>query len=120
MSYDKKYRRRALEYWEDGHSRTQTAEVFKVGETTLRRWKSQLKETGELGSKKRRETWRKIDPERLKAYLRQHPDAYLREIGEAFGCSGVAIAKALKRLKISRKKNRKISGSGRKFSTELC
>jgi transposase len=110
MSYDVKLRQRALEYWQEGHSREETARVFKVSHFTLQMWKSQLKETGTLEPKKRRETWRKIDPVRLAQYMKQHPDAYLREIAKEFGCSGVAISKALKRLKISRKKNYSLQG----------
>ena len=34
MSYDIKLRRRAIEYWNDGHSKAETAAVFKVGTTT--------------------------------------------------------------------------------------
>lgn len=111
MSYDIKYRLRAIEYWNDGHSKKETAEVFKVSHFTLQKWKSQLKETGNLETKKRRETWRKIEPARLKEYLKQHPDAYLKEIAEEFGCSDVAILKALRRLKISRKKNYPLQGN---------
>jgi len=111
MSYDIKYRQRAIDYWNDRHTKIETAEVFKVNPDTLQDWKKQLKETGQLESKTRRETWRKIDPEKLKKYLRQHPDAYLKEIAEEFGCSTVAIFKALKRLKISRKKNDTLQGN---------
>ena len=102
MSYDKKYRQRAIAYWEEGHSKRATAKVFKVGTTTLQKWKTQLKETGSLEPKKRRETWRKIEPSRLREYLDRHPDAYLKEIAEEFGCSDVAIFKALRRLQITR------------------
>lgn len=105
MSYDIKFRRRAIEYWNDGHSKRATAEVFKVSTTTLQKWKSQLKETGKLEPKKRRETWRKIEPERLKGYVKEHPDAYLKEIAEEFDCTDVAVLQALRRLKITRKKN---------------
>ena len=111
MSYDSKYRRCALEYWAAGHSKRETAEVFKVSKYALQEWKSQLKSTGELEPKKRRETWRKLDPEKLRAHVKEHPDAYLREIAEVFGCSETAVAKGLKRLKISRKKNHTLSGS---------
>ncbi|MDR1409357.1 MAG: helix-turn-helix domain containing protein [Oscillospiraceae bacterium] len=79
MSYDVKYRRRAIEYWSDGHSKRATAQVFKVSPSTLQKWKSQLKETGDLKPKKRRETWRKIEPTRLREYVEQHPDAFLKE-----------------------------------------
>ena len=108
MSYDIRYRRRAIEYWSGGHSKSETAAVFKVGTTTLQTWKSQLNETGSLASKKRKETWRKIDPEKLRKYVAEHPDAYQHEIAEAFGVRLYAIQKALKRLGITRKKNHAI------------
>lgn len=119
MVYDKKYRQRALDYWKDSHTKLETAEVFKVGTTTLQQWKIQLKETGNLTAKKRRETWRKIDPERLKHYLKEHPDAYLREIAAEFSCSENSVFNALKRLNITRKKNDTVQGKGRKYTTNL-
>jgi len=111
MSYDIKYRRRAIGYWDDGHSKSKTAAVFKVGTTTLQRWKSQLNETGTLAPKKRKETWRKIDPDQLRKYVEEHPDAYQHEIAAFFGVRLYAIQKALKRLKITRKKNYAIQGN---------
>ena len=111
MSYNKNYRLRAIEYWGEGHSRKETAEVFKVDPSTLHRWKSRLNETGKIEAKKRQKTWRKVDPEKLKLFLKQHPDAYLKEIASEFGCSDVAILKALRRLKISRKKNDSVQGN---------
>jgi len=111
MAYDDKYRRRALEYWADGNSKRKTAEVFKVNPSTLQEWKLRLKETGNLASKKRRQTWRKINPEVLRQHVENHPDEYLRETAAAFNCSINAIDKALKRLRISRKKNHHFSGS---------
>jgi len=111
MSYDVKYRRRAVEYWADGHSKRVTAKVFNVSPTTLQSWKNQLKETGKLEPKPHGERRRKIDPDRLKDYLKKHPDAFLKEMAEEFGCSDVAILKALKRLKISRKKNHHFQGN---------
>ena len=111
MSYDKKLRERALEYWAAGHTKAETAAVFKVGTSTLQTWKSQLNETGTLEPKKRRKTWRKLDPEKLKAYLEEHPDAYLKEIAQVFECSDVAVLKAMRRLNITRKKNHSVPGN---------
>jgi len=105
MSYDIKYRLRAIEYWNEGNTKKKTAEVFKVSTSTLQEWKSKLKESGTLAPKKRKETWRKIEPAKLKKYIEEHPDAYLREIAAEFGCSNHAVEKALARLKITRKKN---------------
>ena len=105
MAYDIKYRRRAIDYWDEGHSKRKTAEVFKVSTSTLQKWKSKLKETGTLAPKKRKQTWRKIEPCKLEKYIDENPDAYLREIAQQFKCTIHAVEKALKRLKITRKKN---------------
>lgn len=112
MAYDIKYRRRAIEYWNDGHSKIATAEVFKVSTSTLQKWKSELKENPDrLAYKKRKETWRKIDPIKFKKYVEEHPDVYAWEIAAEFGCSEWAINKAFKRLGITRKKNAGVSGA---------
>jgi len=105
MAYDIQYRFRALEHWGEGNSKRATAALFKVSTSTLQKWKSQLKETGALGQKKRKDTWRKTEPEKLLKFIEDHPDAYLREIAEEFGCAIYAVQKALKRQNISRKKN---------------
>ena len=111
MSYDIKFRRSAIAYWSEGHSKRETAKVFNVSPTALQRWKFQLEKTGDLAPKKRRETWRKIEPERLAKYVGKNPDAYLKEIAQEFDCTGVAVFLALRRLKITRKKNDSIQGS---------
>jgi len=110
MAYDIKYRRRAIDHLAEGNTVRSTAAIFQVSTSTIERWKSQLKETGGLAPKQRTEVWRKIDPTKLKGYIKEHPDAYLREIAEEFGCSDVAILKAFRRLKITRKKNYSLQG----------
>ena len=110
MSYDIKFRQRAIAYWAEGHSQRATVAVFKVNLGTLRKWKTQLAKSGSLAPKKRRESWRKIDPERLAEYVSQHPDAYLKEITQEFDCTDVAVLIALRRLNITRKKNYPIQG----------
>jgi len=110
MSYDIKYRQRALSYLSEGNSYRKTAAVFEVSTTTLQTWKSQLNETGTLAPKKRKVNWRKIDPEKLRKYVEEHPDAYQHEIAAAFGVRLYAIQRALKRLKITRKKNYYLQG----------
>ena len=105
MSYDIKYRQRVVNYLCEGNSIRKTAEMFKVSPTTLQAWKSQLNETGTLAPKKRATPWRKIDPEKLRQYVDEHPDAYQHEMATFFGVRLFAIQKALKRLQITRKKN---------------
>jgi len=110
MSYDIRYRERALLYLCEGNSYRKTASVFKVSTSTLQKWKTQQEATGSLAPKKRKETWRKIDPEKLRKYVAEHPDAYQHEIAATFGVRLYAIQKALKRLGITRKKNHSLRG----------
>jgi len=64
-----------------------------------------LKEEGTLAKKLLNCLFKKINLDKLIEYIKEHPDAYLREIAEEFGCCINAISKALKRLKIIRKKS---------------
>ena len=81
-----------------------THQVFKVSKSTIQKWEKQLKETGNLEKKDLHRSFRKIDPEKLKAYVAAHPDAYQSKMAEAFGCSESGIRNALRRHKITRKK----------------
>ena len=38
---------------------------------------------------------KKIEPEKLRDYVEEHPDAYQKEITEIFGCTGSAIGQTL-------------------------
>ena len=111
MSYSKKYRERTIEYRQAGHTLEETHQTFKVSRSTIQEWEKQLKETGDLGKKELHRGFRKIDPEKLKAYVGEHPDAYQSEMAEAFGCSESGIRDALQRHKITRKKDNELSGA---------
>ena len=76
MSYSKRYRERTIEYRQAGHSLEATHQVFKVSKSTIQKWEKQLKETGNLEKKDLHRSFRKIDPEKRKAYVAAHPDAY--------------------------------------------
>ncbi|MDR1067600.1 MAG: transposase, partial [Clostridiales bacterium] len=41
MSYDKKYRKRTIEYHEEGHSIRETAKTFGISPNTLNAWLKQ-------------------------------------------------------------------------------
>jgi transposase len=64
-----------------------------------------LKETGSLEPKYRKTRTRKIDLEKLKQAIEEKPDAYLSELAAQFDCTPQAIFYALKRLKITLKKD---------------
>jgi len=64
-----------------------------------------LKEKWDLKTKVPNHPFKKINPDKLRACVAQHPDAYQKEIAQEFGCSQSAAHKALKRLKITQKKS---------------
>ncbi len=105
MSYPVKYRERTIEYRQEGHTLEETSKVFKVAVSTIREWAKRLKEKGNLAPDTPERSFKKIDPEKLKAYLAEHPDAYQWEIAKEFGCVQSAVGQALKRLNITRKKD---------------
>ena len=104
MSYSPALRKCAVEYYLEGHSLRATKKIFGASPQTISNWVNQLKEEGTLENKPLKRTFRKIDPEKLKKFIADNPDAYLREIKEEFKCSESGIRKALKSLKITRKK----------------
>ena len=111
MSYSTDYRKRTIEYRQAGHTLEETHQIFKVSKTTIREWEKQLNETGSLEKKALHRGSRKIDPETLKAYIAEHPDAYQSEMAEVFQCSESGIRYALKRHKITRKKRQPVTRS---------
>ena len=96
-----------MEYLDEGHTWEEARKTFKISMTAISSWRKKYKETGEIkDAPPRRKAFKKLDPEKLRAYVKEHPDAYLKEIGEAFGCSDTAVRKAFKRLGITHKKRR--------------
>ena len=107
MSYPTIFRERTIEYRKSGHPLKETSEAFKVSISAIEEWERKLKESGNLENKALNRPHKKISPEKLKAYVEEHPDAYQREMAEEFNCSVTAIQKALKRLGITRKKRQR-------------
>ena len=104
MAYSTDLRERVVEYLEEGHTLESTKKVFKVSVSTMRSWRKQLVEMGHLENRPLDRTFKKIDPEKLLAYIEEHPDAYLGEIAEVFSCTGEAVRQALAKLHVTRKK----------------
>lgn len=94
MGYDKKYKEKVLEHIKKGNNQERTAKLFGIGTATIKEWKKRV-ETGEgLEARKRQRKPKKIEPEKLKSYVSENPDAYLREIAKEFGCVPSAVRKA--------------------------
>ena len=106
MAYDRKYRTRVVEYVLSGHTQDEAAEVFKVGTTSIKRWIAAYEVSGSTGGgyTASNRNARKIDPDKLEAYMNEHPDAFLKEIAETFSCSIEGARKALARNSYTLKK----------------
>ena len=99
-----------MEYVLEGHTQEETARVFKVGVTTIKRWRTSYEVTGSTGGgyTVANRAAKKIDPEKLDAYMNEHPDAFLKEIAQAFSCCIEAARKALLRGNYTLKKNERV------------
>jgi transposase len=111
MSYSEDLRKKVIEYLSNGHSQRSSSRAFSISLSTVNKWHQKHKRTGELTDPPPRRSFRKIDPERLETYLQTHPDAYLKEISEEFGCSESGVRYALKLLNITRKKRQSDTGN---------
>ena len=106
MAYSVDLRMSAVKYYlKSEDTIEETAKIFGVGKTTLQSWIKRYKESGNLDNKPLNRSYKKIDPEKLREYVRKHPDDTQKEIAVAFGCCNQAIGKALRRLGITRKKD---------------
>lgn len=109
MAYSLDMGQRALELLKEGKTKKEVSKMLGVGRTSLLRW-SKRESKGKLAATypKTRGGFR-VDDEKLKAYVRENPDAYQAEIAEAIGAKENTVCKALHRLKLSRKKNSSVS-----------
>lgn len=108
-AYSTDLRERVIHHVSQGNSAVNTAKLFNVAHSTVYSWLSLFRQTGGLQAKKcGSPAPRKIDEERLKQYFRDNPDATLHEAGRVFSVSHTAIDKKLRKLGITRKKNRSL------------
>ena len=105
-AYSVDLRERVLDYLQQHDNKKTASEIFKVGIATVYRWVRQKKETGHVEPHYREYSYKKLDDNILKQYVKEHPDCFLIEIAEHFSVTEQAIFYALKRLKITRKKRR--------------
>jgi transposase len=102
--YSIDYRKRAVEYKQEGHTFEELYEVFRITSTTYYRWKGEYANGFEQPAAPRKR-FRKIDRDELNRALEEKPDAYLRELAELFGCSIAAVHKMLVKMGVTYKKN---------------
>ena len=99
MAYSTDYRQMILDKHEAGRSIRSLAQQFNISTRTLQNWKKQP-ERKVVKTRKG-----KIDMALLKQDVEKYPDSYQRERAVRFNCTQRAIGIALKRLKITQKKD---------------
>jgi transposase len=104
MAYSKDLRERVIAYLNEGHTQEETRIIFKVGTTTIKNWVSLLSETGSLEKRRLERFPRIFESEKLNACIEENPDMLLRDIAAEFNGSVTGAFHALKREKITLKK----------------
>lgn len=102
--YSVDLRRRVLAYIEETADKTKASQLFKVGISTIYRWIDRQKQRGNVEPSPSKVYKKKINDQKLIAYIEKNPDHFLSEIATHFNVTLQAIFYALKRLKITRKK----------------
>ncbi len=106
-NYSLDFRQRVMAHKEK-HQLTfqQTSDLFSVSLRSLFRWEHKIEPCIT-----RNKPATKVDMDKLQEDVKTHPDAYQYERAQRLGVSQSAIHYALKRLKITCKKNAKASKS---------
>jgi transposase len=105
MAYSVDYRKRAVEYYREGHTEAEVSDAFKIGPPTLHDWEARY-DRGDLAAQyPKSRAPRKIPLHELVVYVDAHPEDFQREIGEHFKCSHQAVSKALAKMGYTNKKN---------------
>jgi len=105
MAHAEQLRKIVLSYLNKGNTLQQAADIYSVSISSIKRWRKTKRELGTVALRARPCTPYKIETDKLQAYIKSHPDAYLQEIATHFGVTDSGICKALKRLDITRKKS---------------
>lgn len=110
--YSEDLRDKVVEFLKKGHTIKETAETFGVSMKSVSIWKKMDKEGKRLVFEFVPRSPHRINHEKLLAYVKEHPDAYLREIAAHFSVGLTTIWNALHRLGVKYKKTKNLQRSG--------
>jgi transposase len=82
MAYSYDLRKKALDYIEKGKSKEEASQIFGVTARSIFNWIKRKEQRRLAPNKTRKRRPNKIEGEKLKAYLQENPDSYLKEIAE--------------------------------------
>ena|ERR1700757_4956869 len=96
-------RKRVIEFCKKGGTQTAAAERFGVSRKSIYTWlHSKTPYTSKVPGPRKAH---KLDWEALRRYAEKNDDAFLKEMAEEFKVGTTAVWHALRKMKISRKKN---------------
>ena len=102
MTYGIDLRERVVKHVREKGNKSEASRVYGVSLWCVRDWC----ERSDLRPKSQpKQRFRKIDMEKLSRYVRGNNEVILRELAKEFGVTEQAIWYALRRLKITHKKN---------------
>jgi transposase len=102
MTYPIGFRKKIIKLHKEGETYKELSIKFGVSMRTLIRWNKDIKPKLNRDSK-----YRKINDELLINDIIKYPDSYSYERASRLGCSTSGIQKAMRRLKVTYKKNPK-------------
>ena len=119
MAYSMDLRERVARAHAESGSSAEVAEAFGCSESWVRRVTQRLRETGTVAPRSTARTdgqraYDDADEAKVRALIRQRPDATPAEVAEAVGkpaCPGT-VSRTLARLELPRKKSRRTPPSG--------
>ena len=100
-------RERVVKFLQAGGSKVEAARRFAVGRRTVYRYLAAA-QAGALAPKTSWGKWRTLDPQKLSAHVKKHPDATLQELATVFNVSHNAVWVRLGKLGFTLKKTHKI------------
>ena len=100
MTYSLDLRERVVSFISDGGSKSEAIRTFKISRDTIYRWLSME----DLHPKKHGQRNRKLDKKALRKHVEEYPDMFLHERAEVFGVHTSSISRALKAMKIVKKR----------------
>lgn len=113
MTHSQDLRERVVAFVDGGGSKSEAARRFSISRWCVYDWMARV--TLAPCRQGRTSFW-KLDPEKLKAHVEAHPDAYQHERAQDLAVTTSGISYALKRLKVTRKKNATVSRKKRRLS----
>ena len=109
VRYSESFRVKVVEFLDKGYTIEQTAELFSVSMKSVWIWKKMKEDGKRLVFEHVSRSPHRINHDELLAYVKEHPDAYLREISAHFSVAISTIWNALKRLGVKYKKKQNLS-----------